>query len=655
MDARGAEAAAHDLARQLGLLLSAYRLFPEDPEQPAFVAAVERVRRAAEQAVAVDAADLEVRSGRLLLRGEPLPVDEHTERLAAACFERRVELVRVRRLPDAGDLRRVAEVLSRPVEDVTDDGGAQRWLQRAGVGAVALGAVEPEVAEAAGGELVALEPELQALWEQVEDPGRFAANLMVGGLTGQAADVAGTLYRRFRTLHSVLPESVAGRRGLLRNLHRTLELLPQGVRTEFVAVVLGRLEREAFAGAYATSLTDRELVDVLLEMAADGGPDPRELAEAVVGATRRPPSVLELLEQTIAPAAAEVGEGVREHVITSTSGRDRSEVEHVIADTLGHAYLGAVAADAAAARELYPRTPEEHRPAALFALADYLRADPDPEQMDLVLTAWAEAVRSALLAGDPDLVDRLLETVEGTTSALHGERLEMAVAAPSRVPDRLLLDALLETSPGAAGEADPVGGLLARFGSVSVEPVLDALAEEEDRGRRARLLALAVELAGDDVQRLASRLDDPRWYLVRNVVGVIGRVGDASAVGVLRQVTAHPDAHVRREAARSLVAAAGVVAVPLLRDLALTDPDGDVRATARHALGGLRSDEAASALARIARSEASLEERRHALELLGSHGSDTSRGLLDELASRGGTRLPRSLRKAAANLRRARR
>lgn len=651
MDGPGTPGAAHDLARQLGLALSVYRLFPDDPDQPAFVSAVQRVRGASEQALAAEQAKLEVRSGQLLVNGEPLPADEHTVRLATACFDRRVELVEVRRLPDQEDLFNVAEVLSRPVEEVLDEGGPQRLLQRRGVGAIALGEIEiagPEDDEA--DELVELEPELQALWDQLQDPARFAANLLVGGLTGDAPEVALSLYRRFRALHEVLPDRVVGRRGLLRSLRRTLDLLPRRLRTEFLAVVLGRLEREAFAEAYAANLTDQELVDLLLELSGDGGQDPRALAASVVAATRRPADVLELLDGALASAASpDAGP------VTASRATDRAHVEQTIADALGDAYLAAVADDARAIGELYPRHVGEHRPAALFALADYLRADPRPEQLDRVLDTWAETVRSALLEGDDEVAGRLLDTVVGTAERLEGETAAMVHGAPARVPDRLLLEGLLEAHPDDPGDADTLGRLLAPFAPAAAEPVLDALAEEEERGRRARLLALAAELVGDEVGRLTDRLDDTRWYVVRNLVRLIGRVGDASVLATLRPLSTHPEPLVRREVVHALVAAGGVVAVPLLRDLAIGDADSDVRATARHALGGVRSDEAATALARIARSDAALDERRHAIELLGSHGADVSEGLLDGLSGRSGDRLPRALRKAAASARKDRR
>ena len=112
------------LLRQLWLGLAAYRLFPGSSDRPGFVAAVERIGDSVRSALASGPIDVEVRGDGFVFAGTPLPPNETTERLARACFERRVERVEIAAVPDVRDLERAFAMLSMPPEDLRERGGA---------------------------------------------------------------------------------------------------------------------------------------------------------------------------------------------------------------------------------------------------------------------------------------------------------------------------------------------------------------------------------------------------------------------------------------------------------------------------------------------------------------------------------------------------
>ena len=114
-----------ELLRQLWLGLAAYRLFPGGSTRPGFAAAVERIDESVHSALAAGPIDVEVRSEGFVLDGTPLPPNESTERLARACFERRVERVAIGAVPDVRDLERTFAMLSMPPEDLREQGGAE--------------------------------------------------------------------------------------------------------------------------------------------------------------------------------------------------------------------------------------------------------------------------------------------------------------------------------------------------------------------------------------------------------------------------------------------------------------------------------------------------------------------------------------------------
>ena len=61
-------------------------------------------------------------------------------------------------------------------------------------------------------------------------------------------------------------------------------------------------------------------------------------------------------------------------------------------------------------------------------------------------------------------------------------------------------------------------------------------------------------MGGVDPARLAPWISDPRWYVVRNVVHILGWVGGAGVVPLLQNAVKYPDPRVTAEVVSALVA-----------------------------------------------------------------------------------------------------
>ena len=66
--------------------------------------------------------------------------------------------------------------------------------------------------------------------------------------------------------------------------------------------------------------------------------------------------------------------------------------------------------------------------------------------------------------------------------------------------------------------------LILALGASASHGLLEALAAEQDRGRRLRLIELAASLGAAIVPETRRLLADPRWYVVRNMVLLLRRV-----------------------------------------------------------------------------------------------------------------------------------
>lgn len=106
------------------------------------------------------------------------------------------------------------------------------------------------------------------------------------------------------------------------------------------------------------------------------------------------------------------------------------------------------------------------------------------------------------------------------------------------------------------------------------DPAIDLLnlVLGESKVRRARrLLAEAVtELCRNNPERLAPWLSDPRWYVVRNIIHILGWIGGPQIVGLLQTAARHPEPKVRHE----VISALGQLDLRLSRPLLIKMLDG---------------------------------------------------------------------------------
>lgn len=108
------------------------------------------------------------------------------------------------------------------------------------------------------------------------------------------------------------------------------------------------------------------------------------------------------------------------------------------------------------------------------------------------------------------------------------------------------------------------------------------------KGRR--LVIDAISIVGRlDIKTLAKGLSDSRWYVVRNIISILGKIADARAVGYLTKILSHPDQRVRKEAIKTICGIGGSNMLPYLTN-ALNDSVPSIRITAVRMLGNTRTE-----------------------------------------------------------------
>lgn len=225
---------------------------------------------------------------------------------------------------------------------------------------------------------------------------------------------------------------------------------------------------------------------------------------------------------------------------------------------------------------------------------------------NVVWGAVAEQARSD--AGMRELFDMIRNAPANNRAAGF---ITDQIATPAR------LTMLLEEEPV---DFEIVNVVVARMGATAARPLVDALVEARQRSARRAIMDLLVKIGPGIAPMVAERLDDPRWFVVRNMISLLREAGcDVDALPI-EQFRTHEDGRVRRETLQLQLEN------PATRDAALVqalqDKDRNVLRTALQASRTSLPDAAVTVLAeRLTDSDFPPEFRVMSLFLLGRSGS----------------------------------
>lgn len=132
-------------------------------------------------------------------------------------------------------------------------------------------------------------------------------------------------------------------------------------------------------------------------------------------------------------------------------------------------------------------------------------------------------------------------------------------------------------------------GLMAQVGERAYEALFEALAQESNRTNRHQLIHAFLDLGEDTAYFLSRRVEHRHWYVVRNVVYLLGKLRSTAGISALEHVQHHSDIRVRREVLRAAASIRGPEAEGLLRRC-LDDTEPVIRGLAAEWLGIINAD-----------------------------------------------------------------
>ncbi len=272
--------------------------------------------------------------------------------------------------------------------------------------------------------------------------------------------------------------------------------------------------------------------------------------------------------------------------------------------------------------------------AALAIATACLHAEARAEDQGELAAFLPRVLRGALSAGAWNEAREALRTLRALpASAWSNETFVQELLQPVAVAQ--VVERLDQQEPAALGAFI---ALAAEVGDAGVDWMTLSLSESQRHGTRQVLAEAIAATCRENPERLAPWLSDQRWYVVRNIVHILGWIGGPGVVGLLQVALRNPEARVRSQ----VVAALAQVDLKLARPLlvrALEGADTRLFCQVLSRLSGARDPATARFLVAFLQQERFAqrpgEERRAIYAAIASTGGDEVVSDLEEELVRG--------------------
>jgi hypothetical protein len=279
----------------------------------------------------------------------------------------------------------------------------------------------------------------------------------------------------------------------------------------------------------------------------------------------------------------------------------------------------------------------------LEIVATILAAEDTPAGFLDSASAFQRFIEHAIEEGAIGRANELLARLRSIAAARSQDQAEFQGIAEQVIREIGRPSFLGQMAPtlNAHSEIDPgvMTNFLIQLGPSAAPAVCDLLGQVNHmKYRRALCEALAVSCR-NDVEVLIEHLGDTRWYVIRNIVYVLGRIAHQGVERALDRALHHEDVRVRKEAVRAL----GNIESPTARAYlvsAFRDTDAGVRIQAAMTLALKRDDRAAQSILSLIQGQdftrRDSNERAAFFEALGRCGSDSLVPRLEVMLTKGG-------------------
>jgi len=235
-----------------------------------------------------------------------------------------------------------------------------------------------------------------------------------------------------------------------------------------------------------------------------------------------------------------------------------------------------------------------------------------------------------------DLIKRLYIMIK--TYELKDWQLEAVHRLIENAGDEVRIDRIGKILDKEEGiRLEDVNDYLILLQQNSIKPIIKMLGELKNSKTRRVVCDALSEIGKNVIELFTPFMDDRRWFLVRNITYILGRIGKEKSLAYIQKAFNHEDLRVRREAVQALGLIGGPKAVSLLVK-ALLDRDTRIRAMAAINLGKVGKTVGLAALLEVVQSKEfqkkEMTESKAFLDAIGMVGSNEALPVLQQMLER---------------------
>jgi HEAT repeat protein len=225
-------------------------------------------------------------------------------------------------------------------------------------------------------------------------------------------------------------------------------------------------------------------------------------------------------------------------------------------------------------------------------LFEIISGTTEKRDIETSFTFLKDAIAYALRQGDIniaiDIMARANELKEDPASPDEVKKYMNLLATYLGTEEILLLFTEILDS-GVDIEEHLFKGFVGFLDKNAIPPMIKFLGEMKTIRARRSIIELLVTLGKKDIHAISRGLNDQRWYVVRNIIFILRRIGDRQAIEHLLKIVRHGDIRVRKEVIKALGELGEKEVIQTLRDC-LNDAEPQVRIASAKAFGTIASD-----------------------------------------------------------------
>ncbi len=261
-------------------------------------------------------------------------------------------------------------------------------------------------------------------------------------------------------------------------------------------------------------------------------------------------------------------------------------------------------------------------------LYEILITEKSDDNFNVVVESLSRALEIFVMRGDLALATILVMKVQDLI--LNGGMADDRAAELDSVVNRAASEKLVGRvgefiEQGGQEALEAAGSYLTQLDSRAIPPTVKLLETVSSRRTRKAVCDIAQSQCGGNGKLLLPFLSGEPWYVIRNVVMILGKVGDADTVQAIGGSLKHNDPRVRREAINALLAIKGKRAEEFIAG-ALSDADKSVRVLSARVLAELSPEKAYERLMHMASEKGfdghEFDEKKEIYEIIGRIGKE---------------------------------